>query len=223
MYLPRHFEETDRQRLADLIDRHPLVHLVQWHGGELIANPIPMLRVEAADGQWLLQGHVARANRMWHATGPDVPALAIVTGPDAYVSPSWYPSKAEHGRVVPTWNYATWHAHGRLRAIEDRHWLRDLLERLTRRHEAGMPKPWSVDDAPADYTETLLKAIVGIELRIERIEAKSKLSQNHPEANQAGVIDGLGRAETPRSGEVREMMLGRAGTQAKDSPPGDLR
>ncbi len=188
MYLPRHFEETDRGRLRELVARNPLVHIVQAVDGALQANPVPMLLVEDADGAWRLQGHVARANPMWRA---EVPVLAIIAGPDHYISPSWYPTKAEHGRVVPTWNYATWHAHGHLKAFESRDWLIDLLHRLTTTHESRLPKPWAIDDAPADYIDGLLNAIVGIEIRIERIEAKFKLSQNHPAANRQGVLDGL--------------------------------
>jgi len=208
VYLPKHFEEHDRERLKALVVNHPLVHIVQWHEGALSANPVPMLLVESGDGSWRLQGHVARANPMWRVTGTSTPnVLAIVAGPDDYISPSWYATKAETHRVVPTWNYATWHAHGRLRAIEDRDWLLDLLHRLTNTHESRRAEPWSVADAPADYVDTMLKAIVGIEITIERIEAKFKLSQNHPESNRRGVLDGLARHESSSTAAVRDLMM----------------
>jgi transcriptional regulator len=136
-----------------------------------------------------LHGHVARGNELAKADGAEV--LVIFRGPDAYVSPNWYPSKHVTGREVPTWNYAVVHMHGRLRVIEDPIWLRALLERLTDRHETGQAAPWRVDDAPADHVEKLLGAIVGLEIAIERTEGKFKLSQNHPAANRAGVVDGL--------------------------------
>jgi transcriptional regulator len=136
-----------------------------------------------------LQGHVARGNELAKKSGADV--LLMFQGPDGYISPNWYPSKQVTGREVPTWNYAVVHVHGTLRVIEDTQWLRRLLERLTGHHEAGQPHPWRLDDAPADYIEATLRGIVGIEVAIERIEGKFKLSQNHPAANRRGVIDGL--------------------------------
>ncbi|TAM14761.1 MAG: FMN-binding negative transcriptional regulator, partial [Rhodanobacter sp.] len=134
------------------------------------------------------------------------PVLVIFRGPHGYVSPNWYPTKHETGREVPTWNYAVVHVHGRLKVIEDATWLRALLERLTDRHEASEPAPWHVGDAPEDHIEKSLRAIVGIEIAIERIEGKFKLSQNHPERNRLGVIAGLRRRDGDGDAELADWM-----------------
>jgi len=144
-----------------------------------------------------LQGHLARANDHWRAirdAGPQAPGLAVVTGPEAYVSPSWYAAKAEHGRVVPTWNYTQVQLVGRVEVHDDPDWVLDLVTRLTEVHEHGRPAPWAVNDAPAAYVRGQLRAIVGVELHVERVEAKAKLSQNRSAADVAGVVEGL-RAE----------------------------
>jgi len=154
--------------------------------------------------------HVARANPHWSAIGDDSPALAVVTGPQAYVSAAWYPSKAEHGRVVPTWNYSAVHFTGRVRVHHDEAWLRDAVTRLTDQHERDRPQPWAVSDAPERYVEKQLRAIVGLELRIERVEAKAKLSQNRSDADRAGVVTGL-RAEGDAMGAVVAEEMVRAG------------
>jgi transcriptional regulator len=150
--------------------------------------------------------HMAKANPHWKAIEPDTPALAVVTGPEAYVSPAWYATKAEHGKVVPTWNYSAVHFTGRLTVEHDAEWLREAVTWLTDLHEAGRAaaghQAWSVDDAPAKYVEGQLRAIVGIQLAIERVEAKAKLSQNRSEADRAGVVAGL-RAEDGRRGEAQ--------------------
>jgi transcriptional regulator len=154
--------------------------------GYPVATLLPFLR----DGDRLLM-HMARANTHWQAIEPGTPALAIVAGPQAYVSPAWYPTKHEHGRVVPTWNYSAVHLTGRVTTHHDEGWLRDLVGRLTERHEHGRDDPWAVDDAPADYVRKQLRAIVGVELAVEKVEAKAKLSQNRSDADRAGVIRGL--------------------------------
>lgn len=138
-----------------------------------------------------LVGHVARANAHWRRMVEDGPALAIVTGPDTYVSPSWYATKAEHGRVVPTWNYSVVHLRGRLRIHDDPDWVRALVTRLTDRHEQSREEPWHVTDAPEDYVAKNLRPIVGVEIVIEQVEAKSKLSQNRSGEDRAGVAAGL--------------------------------
>ena len=135
-----------------------------------------------------LIGHVARANPIWRTPGP---AVLVFQGPDAYVSPSWYPGKREHGKVVPTWNYAVVHARGPLRIIHDADWLRTQVESLTQRQESAFAEPWAVSDAPADYIEKMLAAIVGIELRLTSLEGKWKTSQNQPEGNRGGAAQGL--------------------------------
>jgi transcriptional regulator len=146
-------------------------------------------------GRSRLVMHMARANQHWKAIGPDTPALAVVSGPEAYVSPAWYETKTEHGKVVPTWNYSAVHFTGRVSVSHDPEWLREAVTRLTQVHEglraAAGHEPWSVDDAPARYVDGQLRAIVGVELVIERVEAKAKLSQNRPYADRAGVVAGL--------------------------------
>ena len=138
-----------------------------------------------------LVGHVARANAHWRRMVEDSPALAVVTGPDTYVSPGWYATKAEHGRVVPTWNYSVVHLRGRLRVHDDPEWVRALVTRLTDRHEQSREEPWQVTDAPEDYVTKNLRPIVGVEIVVERVEAKAKLSQNRSEEDRAGVAAGL--------------------------------
>ncbi len=187
MYQPRHFVETREHALHGLIDAHPFATLVANAAAGMAVNHLPFVR----QGD-VLRGHVARGNELAAMDGAAV--LAIFHGPQGYVSPNWYPSKhANGGREVPTWNYAVAHVHGRLRVVHDAGWLLGLLDALTDRHEAREPSPWKVADAPADHVQKLLSAIVGIEIAIERIEGKFKLSQNHPDANRAGVIGGLTR------------------------------
>jgi transcriptional regulator len=184
MYVPTHFKEANSEKLHALMHAYPFATVVTQGEGGLAANHLPL---EPVDGK--LHGHVARGNELSRMDGAEV--LVIFRGPDGYVSPNWYPSKRETHREVPTWNYAVVHVHGRLRTVSDAAWLRELLERLTNRHEAGQPEPWRVSDAPEDHIEKSLRAIVGLEISIDRIEGKFKLSQNHPDANRAGVLDGL--------------------------------
>jgi len=185
MYLPTHFKETRSERLHALMREYPFATVIAQGGDGVCANHLPLERV----GDTRLHGHVARGNELAKLDGAEV--LVIFRGPDGYVSPNWYPSKRETHREVPTWNYAVIHVHGRLRVTHDAAWLRDLLERLTDRHEAGQPEPWHVSDAPEDHIEKMLHAIAGLEIDIGRIEGKFKLSQNHPAANRAGVVAGL--------------------------------
>ncbi|ODU97929.1 MAG: transcriptional regulator [Rubrivivax sp. SCN 70-15] len=191
MYLPAHFEQKDVQALHALMRAHPLATLVTTAADGPTADHLP-LEYDAASGT--LRGHVARANPLWrHADGQ--PVLAVFGGPQAYVSPGWYPSKAATHKVVPTWNYTVVHAHGRLRAVDDAPWLRALVGRLTDRFEAeraAPPEPWSVADAPEDYIAQMLRAIVGIEIGVERLLGKWKVSQNRSEADRLGVAAGLG-------------------------------
>lgn len=194
MYLPSHFEERRPEVLRVLIERHPLGTLVTTGPGGLEANHIPFLYDPEPGPHGTLLAHVARGNPVWRETGAGAEALVVFQGPQAYISPSMYPTKKEHGRAVPTWNYMVVHAHGRLRAIEDPAWLRALLERLTARHEAGRPEPWSLSDAPGDYLEKMMQAIVGIEIPVSRIVGKWKVSQNQPAENRAGVVAGLREA-----------------------------
>lgn len=200
MYLPKAFHETNANVLHALIRDYPFGTLVMQGADGLVANHLPFELV----GDQLLHGHIARVNELAYADGAQV--LVMFQAANGYVSPNWYPSKHETGREVPTWNYAVVHVHGRMRVTDDKVWLRDLLERLTQRHEATQAKPWHVSDAPEDHIEKMLKAIVGLEIVIDRIEGKFKLSQNHPDANRAGVIQGLGERAGLRDAELVSLM-----------------
>src|SRR5215469_15589183 len=202
MYVPGHFA-ADEAQVAELLHNHGAADLVTLTEQGLVATMLPFIYVPEAGEHGALHGHVARNNTQWKlpALGD---SLVIVRGPDAYISPSWYASKAEHGRVVPTWNYVTAHVYGELIVHDDPAWTEDLVRRLTAKHEAGSAHPWSVDDAPPEYIAGQLRAIVGIELAITRIEAKAKLSQNRPEVDVDGVIEGLRARGDARSADAVE-------------------
>jgi len=183
MYIPPPFRIEDPAKLSAFIQQNGFATLVTQN---LDANHMPML----LDGN-VLRGHVARANPVWKSGEGTV--LAIFLGPHAYVSPNWYPSKAETGKAVPTWNYITVHARGRIQWRQEPDWLRAHVTALSQEHESGRPSPWQVSDAPANYVDGLLRAIVGFELTIESLEGKYKLSQNRDAADRAGVRDALAR------------------------------
>lgn len=189
MYVPAHFTVAD-EAVRDLLTHHGAADLITATPRGLLSTLLPFVHDPDTGEHGALLGHLARNNDQWRrpAIGE---ALVILRGPDAYITPAWYASKAQHGRVVPTWNYLTAHVYGDLVVHDDPAWVEALVRRLTSHHEAGRPHPWSVDDAPAAYIAGQLRAIVGIELRITRIEAKAKFSQNRPEADIAGVIQGL--------------------------------
>ncbi|MEP7057311.1 MAG: FMN-binding negative transcriptional regulator [Caldimonas sp.] len=192
MYLPAHFEETRIDVLHDFVRRHPFGLLVTQGAAGIAANPLPfLLDPDGGAGFGTLRGHVARANPVWREAATDGQALVVFQGPQGYVSPSWYASKAEHGKVVPTWNYVMVQARGRLRAIDDPAWVLKLVTRLTERHESPRDAPWGVGDAPADYIESMLRAIVGIELELTALSGKWKVTQNRSAADRAGVVRGL--------------------------------
>jgi transcriptional regulator len=199
MYTPRHFAETRAEVLQGLIRDYPFATVVANVADGLAANHLPFEWVDGA-----LHGHVARGNELARLDGAEV--LAIFQGPHGYISPNWYPTKQETHREVPTWNYAVAHVHGRLKVIEDATWLRALLERLTDHHEAAEPQPWRVGDAPADHVEKMLRAIVGLEITVERIEGKFKLNQNHPGRNRLGAIAGLRRRDGDGDAELAALM-----------------
>ena len=197
MYVPRHFAVTDLAAIAAFVDAAAAADLVTFDGSRPVSTLLPVIWDRPPDfpdregrcGRLL--GHVALANPQWQTAQPDSLALAIVHGPQAYVSPSWYESKARHGRVVPTWNYQAVHITGSVTFHRDAEWLRDLVTRLTRRHEAAAARPWAVTDAPPEYINGQLKAIVGVEVTITDVEAKDKLIQNRSTLDQAGVVTGL--------------------------------
>lgn len=190
MYLPAHFREDRREVQFDLIRSHPLGLLVSAGPGGLMANPVPFTAYPD-EGPGVLRAHVARANAHWREFAATNECLVLFQGPQAYISPSWYPSKAEKHHTVPTWNYATVHVWGRPAVHEDVAWLRRQIDDLTAAHEGRRPAPWKVTDAPPDFIATQLKAIVGLEITITRIEAKWKMSQNRSETDRAGVVAGL--------------------------------
>jgi transcriptional regulator len=203
VYLPRHFTVTDMAWIGPFVDAAATATLVTFTGTRPVATLLPVIwdrpaeTAEPAEYGRLL-GHIAVANDQWQTAAPGAEALAIVTGPQAYISPSWYESKTRHGRVVPTWNYEAVHLSGHIAFHRDPEWLRSLVTRLTRRHEAGREHPWAVSDAPPDYVEGQLRAIVGVELSVTSVEAKQKLSQNRSQLDRAGVVEGL--AAEPGSG-----------------------
>lgn len=193
MYLPAHFEEHCPDVLHALVRDHPLGQLVT-HGPEgLDANPIPFELDAAAAPNGLLRAHVARANPVWQQAG-GTEVLVIFQAADGYISPNWYPSKPEHHRHVPTWNYQVVHAHGVLRVMDDERFVRGLVARLTREQEARsqQPRPWKMGDAPPDYIDSMLKMIVGIEVELTRLVGKYKLGQNREARDRLGAAAGLG-------------------------------
>lgn len=192
MYIPRKFALTDEQTAAALaaVD---FGQLVSHTTSGLLVTPLPLMH----DGvRHSLIGHVSRANPHWHADGAE--SVAIFAGPHGYISPSFYATKNETGKVVPTWNYEILNVYGRLVIHDDPEWLLDLVTKLTDRHEAGRAEPWHVTDAPQEYTQSQLRGIVGIELVITEVEGKAKMSQNQPERNRAGVIAGLRESDAPQ-------------------------
>jgi len=192
MYLPKHFEESRPEVLHELVRAQPLGLLVTLNDAGLQANPVPfILDPDPAGGPGILRAHVARANPLWRETRTDTESLVVFQGPQAYVSPGWYPSKAEHGKVVPTWNYVMVQARGTLRAVDDAAWVRAFVTRLTTHHEAVQARPWAVTDAPADFIEATARAIVGIEITLSALTGKWKVSQNRSAADRAGVASGL--------------------------------
>jgi transcriptional regulator len=213
MYLPPHFEETRPEVLQQIIREYPLGTLVTLGSDGLAANHVPFEYDPQPAPLGTLRCHVARGNSVWKDFDKETPVLVIFGGPQAYISPNWYETKREHGKVVPTYNYVVVHAYGSMRVIEDAQWLHGLVSRLTERFEAVRPQPWAVSDAPHDYIEKQLGAIVGIEIAVARLIGKAKASQNRSVEDQAGVIHGL-RDDDPRDA-MAEWMEGRRGTSSK--------
>lgn len=206
LYNPPHFREQDRAVLDDHIRRMAFATLVTIGAEGPIVSHLPMLLLPDPAPGGALIGHIARANPQWRQSDLDKPALAIFGGPQAYVSPQWYPGKKEHGRVVPTWNYAVVHVTGRLAVLDDADAVLDIVTRLTNTHEAGFAAPWRVDDAPAEFVRAQLKGIVGLRLEIASVEGKMKLSQNRAPADRAGVVAGLEERGELAATSVAELM-----------------
>jgi transcriptional regulator len=191
VYVPEHFRETRIDMLQAFLERHPLATLVAVTARGLTANHIPLRSQLSGAGSGVLRGHIARANSLWRELSAGAAVLAIFTGADSYVSPAWYPARREHGKVVPTWNYATVHVSGNIRFIEDTAWLRQFVTSLTDVHERGLADRWQVSDAPAEYIDAMLRAIVGFEITVTGVIAKFKGSQNRSAADRAGVAAAL--------------------------------
>jgi transcriptional regulator len=187
LYIPQAFKASERQ-LLDLVAAVGVGHLVTC-GDEGIDSTFLPVYIDETDG--VVRGHFSRGNPHWRTITSGTEALLIVTGVDNYVSPSWYPTKARTGEVVPTWNYELVHVRGPVRIVDDHDFVEDVVRNLTERHESPLPTPWSVDDAPTDYLGKMLAAIVGVEITIESVTGKRKLSQNRPDEDRLGVIDAL--------------------------------
>jgi transcriptional regulator len=205
MYTPAHFAETRDEVLQALIATHRLATIVEVIDGAPVANHIPLLYRQLTPTSAVLQGHIARANPLWQ-TAHERGVLAIFQGPQAYITPSWYPAKKEHGKVVPTWNYCVVHVHGVLRAVEDPTWLHAHLRQMTDENEAPLPARWAVDDAPADFVNATMRGIVGIEIAVTRIQGKWKMSQNKSAADRRGIIEGLQQQPTAAALEVAALV-----------------
>ncbi len=215
MYIPSHFEESRVEVLRHLMQRHPLGTLVTLGADGLNANHVPFEFDPSPGPSGTLRAHVARSNPVWQDHAQTVDALVIFQGAQAYISPSLYPTKHEHGRAVPTYNYMVVHAHGPLHVIDDPIWLRAQLERLTAQHEAGRRLPWKIDDAPADYIEKMMRAIVGIEISVAKLLGKWKVSQNQPEVNRIGVEAGLRADGGEHALAMAEAVAGRRGPDTR--------
>jgi len=206
MYSPSQFEETRIEELHALIRAHPLGTLITLGRAGLEANHIPF-EVSADPAPFgTLRGHVARAHPVWQDFSADTGVLVVFQGPSAYITPSWYETKRETGKVVPTYNYAVVHAYGPLRPIEDSVWLRELVGRLTDRFESVRAQPWQVTDAPPDFIDKMLGAIVGLEIPIARLIGKWKMSQNRPAVDRPGIISGLREASADDAAGVADLV-----------------
>jgi transcriptional regulator len=208
MYAPKNFEEKRTDILHSLVRQHPLATLITQGAAGLVVDHIPMVLSPEPEPFGTLFGHVARANPVWREFSDSIEAVAVFQGPETYISPSWYPGKREHGKVVPTWNYAVVHARGVPRAITDPAWLLRHVGDLTDENESHREAPWKLTDAPEGFAENLVRAIVGIEIPIRELSGKWKMSQNRPAADQAGVAEGLERQDDANArataGLVRE-------------------
>jgi transcriptional regulator len=210
LYLPAHFNETRPEVMHALMRAHPLCTLVTQCDSGLVANHVPVQTLDEPEPLGCIRGHIARANPLWRDYRAETQALAIFQGPQVYISPSFYPSKAETGEVVPTWNYAVVHASGTLRFIQDAGWLRDFVAGLTEAHEAPRSMPWKIGDAPVPYIDKMLSLIVGFEFSIATLSGKWKVSQNRSQADRAGVMRNLQNADDADSHAMAELLAGLA-------------
>lgn len=206
MYMPSAFRQDDLAELHAQLQASPLALLTSAGAAGVQASHLPLLLAPDEGEFGTLYGHFARANPHWRDLQGGAEALAVFSGPDAYISPGWYPAKAEHGKVVPTWNYIAVHARGPVELIEEPEHLLQIVSRLSDQHENGRERPWAVSDTPREYLDSMLRAIVGFALPIRRLEGKWKLGQNRSAADQAGVRDGLASSPSPRDRELAARM-----------------
>ena len=206
MYLPSAFRQDDLAELHAQLQASPFALLTSAGATGVQASHLPLLLAPDEGEFGTLYGHFARANPHWRDLQGGAEALAVLSGPDAYISPGWYPAKAEHGKVVPTWNYIAVHARGPVELIEEPERLLQIVSRLSDQHESGRERPWAVSDAPREYIDSMLRAIVGFALPIRRLEGKWKLGQNRSAADQAGVRDGLAASTSPGDRELAARM-----------------
>ncbi|SIP92033.1 FMN-binding negative transcriptional regulator [Aquipseudomonas alcaligenes] len=206
MYLPSAFRQDDLTELHAQLQASPFALLTSAGAAGVQASHLPLLLAPSEGEFGTLYGHFARANPHWRELQGGAEALAVFSGPDAYISPGWYPAKAEHGKVVPTWNYIAVHARGPVELIEDPERLLQIVSRLSDQHESGRERPWAVSDAPREYLDAMLRAIVGFALPIRRLEGKWKLGQNRSAADQQGVRDGLAASSSSNDRELAARM-----------------
>ncbi len=209
MHIPKKFRQDEIEELVALMQRYPFATLVMQSDQGVEAIHLPMM-LKQEDERFVLKGHIAKVNAVWKRVQNGSDALAIFNGPNCYISPSHYPTKAEHGKAVPTWNYVVVHSRGLVSFIHEPDWVYAHLDELTDEHELESADPWSITDAPQEYIRKMLHAIVGIEIEVGSIIGQWKLSQNQPEINQQGVIQGLSSLNDPASQEVASMICPQA-------------
>ena len=207
LYVPKFNEEKDVAILHSLVKSKPLGAWSAIADGEIVINHIPFVLHESRGELGTLVGHVARSNNIWQEFSTDVNSVVVFQGDQAYVTPSWYPSKHKHGKAVPTWNYIVVHAHGIPRIFEDREWILQHINELTDIHESEQSLPWKVSDAPEEYIEKLIGVIVGIEIPIAKLTGKRKLGQNRPEPDKLGTIAGLMSRDDPQSHGLANQLM----------------
>jgi transcriptional regulator len=208
MYTPKYHALTDASRMHTHIAEHPLGAWVCTAHSQLIANHIPFVLDVQHGAHGRLLGHVSRANPVWRELAGGASSVVMFMGPHAYITPSWYPGKHQHGKVVPTWNYVTVHAHGVANAIEDTDWILDVITRLTDAQESKRAAPWKVSDSPSAYIEKMLRAVVGIEITIKRLEGRLKVSQDEDEQDRLGTVEGLRRMHEAPSKVLADLVSG---------------
>ncbi|RBP52749.1 FMN-binding negative transcriptional regulator [Arenicella xantha] len=205
MHIPKVFQQQNQEQLLNVVKQYPFASLIVTSASGLEVNHIPLIYREVS-GAPVLQGHIAKVNPVWQSLSDGSEALAVFSGPNCYVSPSYYPTKRENGRAVPTWNYVAVHVSGLIRFIHDAQWNESMLRELTLEHEAGRAEPWSLDDAPRAYIDKLLPAIVGVELSSLSFSGKWKLSQNQPPRNQLGVVSGLEQEPSDAAQKIAQLV-----------------